>query len=81
LIKNHLSMSLTFAELALGVQWDHMFSKDRYHLGLKFGWELNLLFDHSLFMKILSRTNPGIFSQNNGDLSFQGFTLGMRFDF
>ena len=80
-IQDHISMTLTFAELSLGLQWDHMFAKDRYHLGMKLGWELNLLFDHNLFMKLVSATAPGIFTQSDGDLSFQGLTFGLRFDF
>jgi hypothetical protein len=69
------------ADLALGLQWDYLFSKDRYHFGVKFGWELNLFFDQNQLFNFLSSNNPGAISFRDDDLSFQGLTLGLRFDF
>ncbi len=65
------------AEMALGVQWDYMFSRDRYHFGMKFGWEFNVFFDQNQMVRV---TNSS-FNPNDGDLAFQGVTLGFRFDF
>jgi hypothetical protein len=69
------------AELALGVQWDYLFSKDRYHVGVKFGWEFNVFFDQNKMIRFVSDTSPGSYARSNGDLTFQGLTLGLRFDF
>lgn len=69
------------ADLALGLQWDYMFSKDRYHFGIKFGWEFNMFFDQNQLFNFLSPTLPGSVNFQNDDLSFQGLTFGMRFDF
>lgn len=69
------------AELALGIQWDYLFSKDRYHFGVKFGWEFNVFFDQNQMIRFVSDTSPGAFSRSNEDLTFQGLTLGLRFDF
>jgi hypothetical protein len=68
------------ADLALGLQWDYMFSKDRYHFGLKFGWEFDMFFDQNQLFNFIG-SNPGAFQTFSDDLSFQGITLGMRFDF
>ena len=68
------------AEAALGVQWDYLFSKDKYHVGVKLGWEFNLFTDQNRLRRFVSSTNTG-YRNNNDDLAFQGVTLGMRFDF
>jgi hypothetical protein len=69
------------ADFALGIQWDYLFSKDRYHFGVKFGWEFNMFFDQNQLFNFLSSSNPGSVNFQNDDLSFQGVTLGLRFDF
>ena len=68
------------AEMALGIQWDYLFSKDRYHFGVKLGWELALFFNQNQLVRCVN-ANTGSLSSNDGDLSFQGLTLGFRFDF
>ncbi|MBS0603876.1 MAG: hypothetical protein JSS60_02435 [Verrucomicrobia bacterium] len=68
------------ADLALGLQWDYMFSKDRYHFGVKMGWEFDMFFDQNQLFNFLG-SNPGSISFADDDLSFQGLTLGFRFDF
>lgn len=72
---------VAIAELALGIQWDHLFSKDRYHFGVKFGWEFNVFFDQNRLIRFIDNDNPGAIANSNGDLSFQGLTVGFRFDF
>lgn len=69
------------ADLALGLQWDYLFSKDRYHFGVKFGWEFNIFFDQNQLFNFSSVTTPGSVRFKQEDLSFQGVTLGFRFDF
>lgn len=68
------------ADLALGLQWDYLFSRNRYHFGIKFGWEFNLFFDQNQLFNFLS-TSPSSIHFQNDDLTFQGITLGLRFDF
>ena len=79
-LKADTSSVVAGAELALGFQWDKLFSQERYHLGLKLGWELNLFFDQNRLVQFLGG-NPGSISQSDADLSFQGLTVGFRFDF
>lgn len=80
-VKRDVNNVVVTADLALGLQWDYMFSKDRYHFGVKFGWEFNMFFDQNQLFNFLSPTNPGAIRFQDDDLSFQGLTLGMRFDF
>lgn len=72
---------VAIAELALGIQWDQLFSKDRYHFGVKFGWEFNVFFDQNRLVRFINSDNPGAISTSDGDLAFQGLTFGFRFDF
>ncbi len=80
-LTNDTDNVVVVAELALGIQWDYMFSKDRYHFGVKFGWEYNVFFDQNQMIRFVGDTAPGSFIRNDADLAFQGLTLGMRFDF
>lgn len=80
-VKRDVNNVVVTADLALGLQWDYMFSKDRYHFGMKFGWELNMFFDQNQLFNFLSSFNPGSLRFVEDDLTFQGLTFGMRFDF
>ncbi len=79
--KNDQSIACAIAELALGLQWDHFFYKDRFHFGAKLGWEFNVFFNQNQMSRFLSGTNPGAISNEDDDLSFQGLSLGLRLDF
>jgi len=80
-ISNDIDNVVATADLALGLQWDYLFSRDRFHIGLKFGWEFNLFFDQNQLFNFVSPTSPSPLSFNDDDLAFQGLTLGFRFDF
>lgn len=79
-IKRDVNNVVVTADFALGLQWDYMLSRDRYHLGFKFGWEFDMFFDQNQLFNFLG-PDPGAVSFNDEDLSFQGITLGFRFDF
>ena len=80
-IKNDVDNMVAAADLALGLQWDYLFSNDRFHLGLKFGWEFNIFFDQNELFNFMSFNNPGAINFTKDDLTFQGLTVGVRFDF
>lgn len=79
-VKRDVDNVVATADLALGLQWDCLLSKDRYHFGVKFGWEFDIFFDQNQLFNFIGN-NPGAFKCNNDDLTFQGLTLGFRFDF
>ncbi|MBY0529143.1 MAG: hypothetical protein K2P51_03030 [Rhabdochlamydiaceae bacterium] len=72
------------ADLAIGLRWDHMFDRDRYHISFQGGWEHHLYAGQNQFIRFYSNIADnnlgGIFS-NQGDLTLQGWTLSARFDF
>lgn len=79
--KNSYHISHPVLDLQLGLRWDYMFSHDRFHLGLQAGWEHHVYFNQNQFMYFVDDYNNGVFVSNQGDLTFQGWTFGARFDF
>ncbi len=67
-------------DLALGIGWDRMLSKSRYHLGFHLGFEQHYLFAQNQFFHFTS-TAPLTPIEANEALSLQGITFGGRFDF
>lgn len=80
-VKRDVDNVVVTADLALGLQWDYLFSRDRYHFGVKLGWEFNIFFNQNQLFNFTSATLPGSVNFQDDDLSFQGVTLGFRFDF
>lgn len=76
--------SRVIADLALGLRWDHMFDRDRFHFSIQAGWENHIYFGQNQFLRFYSNTTDnnlgGVFA-NQGDLTLQGWTLAARFDF
>lgn len=73
-LTNKVDNVVTIGELALGLKWDHFFYKDRYHIGVKLGWEFNAFFNQNQFFRLFGNSS-------HESLAFQGLTLGFRFDF
>lgn len=80
-IKSDVDNVVTTADLALGLQWDYLFSQDHFHFGIKFGWEFNIFFDQNQLFNFLSSKDPRVLNFKKDDLTFHGLTLGIRFDF
>jgi hypothetical protein len=68
-------------DLMMGLSYDYMFCNDRFHVGLQVGWEHHIYFSQNQFPAFVSDTAIGNFVSNQGDLAFQGWTFGARFDF
>ena len=58
--------------LLVGAAYDANFSNDRYHLGLRLGWELHTLFDANFLTADF---------RSNGNFNLSGLTTGFDFDF
>lgn len=69
------------AQLALGVRWDTYVHHDRYHFGLYAGWEQNIWFGLNKMNRYFGKLHDGNLEQLNGDMTLQGGTFGVRFDF
>ncbi|PCI95151.1 hypothetical protein COB11_02930 [Candidatus Aerophobetes bacterium] len=62
-------------DFQLGFKGDMFFKDRRYHLGIQAGYEMQIFLDQNNYVILLSS------SGNRGDLSFNGLSLKMRFDF
>lgn len=67
-------------ELQLGLRWDQMFSHDRFHVRVQTGWEHMMFFDHNHLFLFLDPFSANL-SEYGGNLSFQGWSSSVRFDF
>ncbi len=63
-------------EWMLGLKWETGISCDTYHLSIAAAWEEQVWFGQSKFLRI-----PGCAPTNGNDLTFQGLTVDVRFDF
>lgn len=68
-------------DFIMGIRYDYMFCDDTYHLGVDLGWEHHLFFGQNEFVFFNSANEVGQSFSNQGDLSIQGFSLKIRFDF
>lgn len=66
-------------DLQLGLRWDHGFKQDSYNFGLFGGWEHHTYFSQNQFHTELAPV--GKFVANQGDLSYQGWTIGAHLAF
>lgn len=88
---NHLNRHLAVPMLAAGLKlgWDTGFSQDQFHLAINFGYEFEYWFRQLQSLSQINLTPNGAtpavamatYSRNTSDLSFQGMTLDVRFDF
>jgi len=80
-VRNSFHSGKAVTDLEVGIQWDYMFFNDSFHLGLHGGWQQQLFFSQNQFMRFTNGVEQGQFVQNQGDLAFQGWSIGARFDF
>lgn len=71
------------AELALGLRWETMFANDHCHFQIQGGWEQLMFFGQNQLKHFFAseQAAAGAYFANQGDLTFQGWTLSARFDF
>ena len=79
--KDKFHQAASTAQLALGIRWDGYTHNDRYHFGLYAGWEQNIWFGINKMNHFFSSLHDGDLQQMNSDLTLQGGTFGIRFDF
>ncbi|MBS0620676.1 MAG: hypothetical protein JSS61_04370 [Verrucomicrobia bacterium] len=80
-LHNSFRISHTVLDMEGGIAWDHMFCKDRFHLGFKLGIEEHVYFGQNQFPTFVDDVSRGTFVANQGDLTYQGFVFSTRFDF
>jgi hypothetical protein len=80
-INNSFHAVKVATDLQIGLRWDYMFCHDACHIGLHAGWQQELFFSQNQIMNFPNTIQFAQFYQNQGDLGFQGWTVGARFDF
>jgi hypothetical protein len=80
-VNNSFHAGKAATDLEVGLQWDYMFFNDTFHLGVHAGWQQQLFFSQNQFLRFTNSVEQGQFLENQGDLAFQGWSIGMRFDF
>ncbi len=63
-------------EWMLGMRWETSWSNESYHFSFQAAWEAQKWDDQNRFIGV-----PGAIKHGNGDLTFQGLTLGAFFSF
>lgn len=76
----HVNRFIT--DFIAGISYDYMFCDERYHLGFQAGWELHIFFGQNQFFKFYGAPAfPAEMIANQGDLTLQGLSAQVRFDF
>lgn len=73
--------SAATADATLGLRWHCMWEGTLKRLSLELAWDQIVLFGQNQFIRFVNPSAKGLFIANQGDLSFQGYHLGARFDF
>lgn len=78
--KKNYYKSVLNADLALGIQYEQLFSQDRYGIRFRAGWEQHLFVNQGMIPLTMQSIN-GASDLSIGDLSVQGWTLSAKLDF
>lgn len=95
--KDHFRASRAMLDLGLGIQWGGLFCECQYGITVSLGWEQHLFFDQNQFWRVnridtftdidnglgVTQNDSGenSYYQRRGDLSTQGATLKVVFEF
>jgi hypothetical protein len=78
---NNFHSEALVTDVELGLRWSRPFFKERIRLTLQAGWEHHMFLSQNQLMHFVDGQNWANFIQNQGDLSFQGWTGSIRFFF
>jgi hypothetical protein len=79
--KDFYHVGRVITDFLIGMRYDYMFCDERYHVGVQAGWEHHMFFGQNQFIRFSDDVSQASFYANQGDLSLQGFSLDVRFDF
>lgn len=74
--ENNFRAGRAIADLQLGLRWTSPCIKDRCTIVIQGGWEQHLYFSQNQIMHFTDAQSWGNFVQNQGDVDFQGWSLG-----
>jgi cob(I)alamin adenosyltransferase len=79
-LKSHFDRIVPTAQIRTGLLFDWFFNRDRCHIGINAGWEFQYWWNQNQIERFTDDRLP-IYIRSSDELSMQGFTLGLRFDF
>ncbi|HSX03964.1 MAG TPA: Lpg1974 family pore-forming outer membrane protein [Rhabdochlamydiaceae bacterium] len=79
--KDFYHVGRVITDFLIGLRYDYMFCEERYHVGVQAGWEHHMFFGQNQFIRFADDVAQASMFANQGDLSLQGFSLDVRFDF
>jgi hypothetical protein len=79
-LRSHLQKLAPAAQIRAGFLWDAFFNRKRNHFGINLGWEMQYWWDQNQLERF-TNTNLPTYLRTSDDLSMQGLTLGLRFDY
>jgi len=80
IVRDHVSTARPSAEAGMGFGWGSYFFSNKFHFDISASYDFNIFWDQNMmrYLKDLTQlTNGG----EAGNLSFQGLTLNVQFDF
>ena len=81
-IRNPLSKIASMYDLFAGVRWEHVYCKQRLYVALHAGWEEQVWAAQNQLSRFIGNTeNLGATMNNEGDLTFSGWTIGAALGF
>jgi len=84
-IKNRFHLGRAISDLAAGLRWQSSLGdwEDPYSFNLliQVGWEHHIYYGQNLLFRPVDNSTLGHMPSNLGDLTLQGWTLSMKFDF
>ena len=78
---NNFHTGRVIADLTLGLRWTTLCLKERLKVILQTGWEQHVFFSQNQILRFVDGQAWGSFVQNQGDLNFQGFSIGLHLYF
>jgi hypothetical protein len=88
-IKDNFHASRAIADLALGLRWEHQYPDSLTSVAVSIGWEHHVFFDQMNMKRFTTLNSSGtsttvagtVVFNDGGNLTTQGLTVGLRFDF
>ena len=78
---NSYRVSQAITDLKIGIRWTSPPIKQRAQIVLQGGWEQHIYFSQNQIMRFVDSQNWGTFVQNQGDVTFQGWSASLHLYF
>jgi hypothetical protein len=80
-LKDNFRLGLPVLDLAMGIEWERLLFHKRSYLDVRLGWEQHVYFHQNQFPLFAEYTTSGVYADNDGALTLQGWFLSARIGF